>query len=154
MRFEAKHKRFKQWARNTSYRNLCWTLALKYQQCAAYSLSSSVEFSSSQVVQFTSSTLFHFAKYIYSLVHLCLQIIHFPMQVEELPLVILPMLVISLHWKVSASTRKSCTGIYRSYTAINLCLSCACCFACWYCTHTGVHQLKFMEPSTGEIAGF
>ena len=38
MRFEAKHRVFKQWARTTSYKNLCWSLALKYQQHSAYKL--------------------------------------------------------------------------------------------------------------------
>ena len=36
MRFEAKHRVFKQWARTTNYKNLCWSLALKYQQHSAY----------------------------------------------------------------------------------------------------------------------
>ena len=36
MRFEAKHRVFKQWARTASYKNLCWSLAIKYQQQSAY----------------------------------------------------------------------------------------------------------------------
>ena len=36
MRFEAKHRVFKQWARMTSYKNLCLSLAMKYQQHSAY----------------------------------------------------------------------------------------------------------------------
>ena len=36
MRFEEKHRVFKQWARTSSYKNLCWSLATKYQQQSAY----------------------------------------------------------------------------------------------------------------------
>ena len=36
MRFEEKHRVFKQWARTSSYKNLCWSLATKYQHQSAY----------------------------------------------------------------------------------------------------------------------
>ena len=54
MRFEAKHRVFKQWARTASYRNLCWSLAMKYQQQSAYMVQASL----SETVTFSSGTLY------------------------------------------------------------------------------------------------
>ena len=51
MRMEAKHKQIKKWAQTTSYKALCWTLAVHHQQCASYALSSSSTFSSSHAIE-------------------------------------------------------------------------------------------------------
>ena len=51
MRMEAKHKQIKRWAQTTSYKALCWTLAVHHQQCASYALSSSTAFNSSYAIE-------------------------------------------------------------------------------------------------------
>ena len=58
MRYEAKHNIFKKWARSTSYKNLCWTLAIRYQQCAAHALSSTIPLGA-EVVKFGTSNPDH-----------------------------------------------------------------------------------------------